>query len=196
MPRKKSSEKRVSDFPDRVKLFETTARYVAAESEATGESRAEVIRVLCEEARRARMNESRAKYELSSAVRDAQQKIVNRAFESIAEKFEICARQITSLETEVKTVKERLGEIGDEFQTGRREQTLALSNIFWLAQKIWCEIFALVFLIKNFVFNSDSGNEFFDEFETLRERERLAGMQTLNEWHRQRKLSQTKDEDD
>ncbi len=67
MSRKKTSEKRVSDFPDRVKLFETTSRYVAAESEAKGESRAEVIRVLCEEARRARMNESRAKYELSSA---------------------------------------------------------------------------------------------------------------------------------
>ncbi len=196
MPRKKQSEKRVSDFPDRVKLFETTSRYVAAESERTGESRARVIRVLCEEARRARMNEARAKYELSSAVRDAQQEIVNQAVESVAEKFEICAERTANLENELRAVKEQLGKLGEEVQAGRREQTVALSNIFWLAQKIWSEVFALVSLTKNFVFKSDANGEDTGEFEPLRERERINGMQTLNEWHRQRKLFPTKDEDE
>ncbi|MDQ3750721.1 MAG: hypothetical protein M3367_17150 [Acidobacteriota bacterium] len=68
-PGKKQSKRRLSDFPDRVKLYEMNSRYAKAKSETKTTQK---IRALCEEIRRARMNESRAKYKLPSAVRDAQ----------------------------------------------------------------------------------------------------------------------------
>ncbi len=51
MPRKKLYERKVSTYMEKVHLFEVTESYVKSQTKITGQSRAEVIRDMCEAAR-------------------------------------------------------------------------------------------------------------------------------------------------
>jgi hypothetical protein len=57
MPRKKILERKVSNYLDKVHLFEITDSYVKGQTKFTGQSRAAVIRELCESARQVQMTD-------------------------------------------------------------------------------------------------------------------------------------------
>jgi len=57
MPRKKLYERKVSTYMEKVHLFEVTENYVKGQTKATGQSRAAVIRELCEAARQVQMTD-------------------------------------------------------------------------------------------------------------------------------------------
>lgn len=51
MSRKKIYDRKVSTYMEKVHLFETTENYVKGQARVTGQSRAEIIREMCEVAR-------------------------------------------------------------------------------------------------------------------------------------------------
>ncbi|HRH40465.1 MAG TPA: hypothetical protein PKY82_02385 [Pyrinomonadaceae bacterium] len=101
MGRKKLTERRVSDIPHRVKLYETTQSYVAQQQKLTGKKQVDIIRELCEIAHQEELTKGQFSSGTTKIFRSTQGKVLKH---NVAEPLENLTKEIQNLRREIQDV--------------------------------------------------------------------------------------------
>lgn len=101
MGRKKLTERRVSDIPHRVKLYETTQSYIAQQQKLTGKKQVDIIRDLCEIAHQEELAKGQFSLGTTKIFRSAQSKLLKQ---NVNEPLENLVGEIQKLRREIQDI--------------------------------------------------------------------------------------------
>lgn len=131
---RKTKARKLTDYTDKLHLFEATSRYVADEAVRSNKSRAVVIRELAEEARIARVSGKQMSIGLLKPVRAAQKEIIEETLN------ENIAGPLDSLLTELQYIRQQLDQANERLAVAATEderQRKNLRRIFYIVSLLW-----------------------------------------------------------
>ena len=122
MPRKKLYERKVSTFMEKVHLFEVTENYVKSQTKYTGQSRAAVIRDMCEYARLEKLTHG----QFSAGTTKTFQSVTNKLFKK-------------NLDDPLAQIRTELKELQGKFQEMELNSRFADEEIFGVLRAFYIE---------------------------------------------------------